>query len=177
MNFYLVIGIGAVGILALWSAYRFTRLGKRPLPFAKENKLAKAEAKDEKTEGIDQFVEVEARVYDNTNRTIYNATIPASVVRQIRATHANLGRKWLRDGKWMYALNKTDTGAYKPVQVPMTLNDPPSELHRALQQQETGIVFNVEMSESVFGKYGPFIWIGIIGAVAIFLLMANRGGG
>ena len=175
MNFYLELGLGVMLILALRSVWRF--MGRNSLRQAKVEKEIKiAASKPEAKDGIDQFVEVDARIYDNTTRTIYNKTIDADTVREIRSKYGNLGRKWLRDGKWLYALNKTDAG-YKPVSVPMTLDDPPSELHRALQQHETGIVFNVEQAESLFGKYGPYIWIGIIGIVAIFMLIADRRGG
>jgi hypothetical protein len=168
------IGLGVLVIVVGWSVWRFTNKGANRAE--KEIKIAAKKHSDKKREGLDQFVEVDARIYDNTTRTIYNQTIDADIVRDIRAKYGNLGRTWLRDGKWVYALNKTDAG-YKPVVVPMTLKDPPSELHRALQQHETGIVFNVEQPDSLFGKYGPYIWIGIIGVVAIFMLLADMRGG
>jgi len=176
MNFYLEIVIGALLVGGLVAFIRFMR-SKNATKAAKVHPEAVKTTVTPDGKTIDQFVEVEARVYDNDKRMIYNTTIKGPEVRKIREKYGNLGRTWLRDGKWIYALNKTVSGEYRPIQVPLTLQDPPSELHRALQQQETGIVFNVDEGEGLFKKWGPIIWIGIIGIVVIFILIANRAGG
>lgn len=170
MNFYLQVAIGALVLGGLVAFIFFTKSRKPP----KTHPVAVEVTKTSEGTTIDQFVEVEARVYDNDKRTIYNDKIKAADVRQIRQKYGNLGRTWLRDGKWIYALNKLTSGEYRPVQVPTTLQDPPSELHRALQQQETSIVFNVDESEGILKKYGAIIWIAIIGAVCIFILIAQK---
>ncbi len=182
MDFYIEIVIGALVIIGIIAVIKARRSNGIKTSKVKRNEIPTAINNDKQTPetSIDQFVEVEARVYDNGTRQIYNSMIPAAVVRQIRKDFGNLGRKWLRDGRWVYALNKTDSGTYRPVQVPKTLGDPPSELHRALQQQETAIVFNVEEPQSVIQKYGIYIWVGVITAVAIFVLIGNQiqvGGG
>lgn len=156
----LVLAIG-VTIFYLWSRHK-----KR-----KPAKSSKPETEVEET-GIDQFVAVEARVYDNETRTAYNATIPGKTVREIRQKCNNLGRKWLKDGKWLYALNKKESGQYVPVSVPQTMENPPSELHRALMQQEIDIVYNVDQEKSFAQKWGHVLLFtgACVAVLALFIL-------
>jgi hypothetical protein len=167
----ILIGILLIGGIILYR--RFFSSGKTNPKRIKQT-AGKKLLTQSTTVTIDKFVEVEARVYDNESRTIYNSLIGADIVRQIRKEYGNLGRKWLRDGKWVYALNKLVNGSYRPVQVPLTLQDPPSELHRALQQHEIDIIFNVEESKGLLQKWGSIIFICGLALVAVFILIAQN---
>ncbi len=157
----IIIGVLLIGAFILFRKYNMTRK-KQTRKVISTTKV------------LDQFVEVEARVYDNDTRMIYNAVIPGDIVREIRHECGNLGRKWLREGKWIYALNKRIDGRYKPVEVPVTLDDPPSELHRALQQYEVPIVYNFEESKGLLQKWGHIIMFCGVAAVALFILIAQN---
>jgi hypothetical protein len=170
-NYWIIIIIGIITIAGFLTISRFIKSTRYKKPTSK--KITNEEKTTLHQTGIQQFVAVEARVYDNETRTIFNATIPGDTVKHIREKYGNLGRKWLRDGQWLYALNRLEGGIYKPVDVPMTLNDPPSELYRALQQDETAITYDMKETQGILQKYGHIIWIGAIAAVIIFILMAN----
>lgn len=161
---YVLVGL-ILGIIVT-AYYLWDRHKKRKLV-----KITHPETEGGET-GIDRFVAVEARVYDNETRTVYNATIPAKIVREIRLKYSNLGRKWFREGKWLYALNKKENGEYAPVTVPQTMDDPPSELHRALMQQEIDIVYNVESGKSFMQKWGHVLLFtgACVAVMALFIL-------
>lgn len=143
-------------------------------PKIKTQAVEKTETGGEIEESVQTYEDVEARVYDNTTRTIYNTTIPGKVVARIREQDGNLGRKWLKDGKEAYALNKVGSNEYKVVRVPITMDQPPSKLHRALQQQEIEICYNVQPVEGMFQKLLPIlIWSGAI-IFIMFLMVSNK---
>jgi hypothetical protein len=103
--------------------------------------------------------------------------IPGKIVREIRQKHGNLGRKWFRENKWLYALNKKESGEYVPVSVPQTMDDPPSELHRALMQQEIDIVFDVQSAKSFMQKWGHvLLFVGAIVFVIFLVIMQTMQG-
>lgn len=128
----------------------------------------------EPAQTIEQFVAVDARVYDAATRTVYNTVVRGADVAEIRRNYGGLGRQWLMDGQWRFAFVKLENGTYRPVRVPMTLDNPPSKLYRALQQHEIALVFGLEQTEGVFQKWGPIIWIGAIGAIALFILIGAQ---
>lgn len=107
------------------------------------------------------------RIYENDTRLAYNAEISEEEAKKIRVTHTNLGRKWLKDGKWVYALNKSAEGIYSPVKIPETMEDPPSSLHRALLQAAVDIFYDVSPEKGFFQEHGKILLF--VGAV-IFLL-------
>jgi hypothetical protein len=127
-----------------------------------DGKLTEQEAAD-----ISKFVAVDARIYDNTNMTTYHQTLPGKIVREIREEFGSLGRKITEDGQAIYAIVRTGAATWRPLNIPMTLDEPPSKLYRALQQQEVGIVFDVTVEESFWGKW----WYALLLAGVIAFIM------
>lgn len=174
--FYIVIVAGVIVVSTGYLLY--TLLKKHRIAPAKRPQPSKAQAAAVTTpqapqNPIDRFVEVEARVYDNETRTVYNATIAADIVRQIRKEYRNLGRTWIRDGKKVYALNKRENGTYAPVIPTETMEQPPSMAHEAITQPEVDVVFDVSQERNFLQKYGHILLF--TGAVIfiMFLLTAN----
>lgn len=116
---------------------------------------------------------VEARTYDVSTRTVYSETIPGVTVDKIRTEHGNLGRKWLYEGRWLYALKKDTEGNYSPVIVPISMENPPSRLHRALTHPQVGIVYNVEPAKNLLQKYGHILLFAVVCAFLMFMLVAQ----
>jgi hypothetical protein len=115
----------------------------------------------------DGILPVQARIYDDANRTIYCATIEAEDVRKIRNKHKNLGRKWLYQNRWLYALNKNTDGTYVPVNIADSMDNPPSKLYRAIYQPEVDIVFNVQPERNLLQKYGAIL---LFAGVCLFIM-------
>jgi len=116
---------------------------------------------------------VEARTYDVSTRTAYNEPIPGKTVGKIREEHGNLGRKWLYEGRWLYALKKDAEGNYSPVIVSISMDNPPSRLRRALTHPQVGIVYNVEPAKNLLQKYGHMLLFAAVCAFLMFMLVAQ----
>ena len=173
-NTLVVIAVSALAAVAIIGFYYFrTRTGKSLKEKAPETTstpkpaLASEVSAEDMEKIIEQFASVEAVVFDNENRTWYKTELPGRDVINIRRDHSTLGRKWMMDGKWVYAFNRGEGGTYRPVEVPETMKDPPSKLHRALAQQEIDIVFNVDPERGFFQKWGHILLF--VGA-CIFIL-------
>jgi len=107
------------------------------------------------------------RVYNNKTRRVSNEELPFETVEEIREKFGNLGRKWLRDGKWVYALNKLVEGGYTIVGIPQTMEHPPSSLHRALMQHAVDEYYDMTPDKNFFQEHGKILLF--VGAI-IFLL-------
>jgi hypothetical protein len=116
---------------------------------------------------------IRARVYDNILRSAYMDTIPASTVATIKEYNGSLGRRWMREGEWVYALNKTTEGNYVPVYPSFDMDFQPTKVHRALMQQEVAICYDMKMPQNFMEKYGKIlVWSGII---VFIMFLAVRG--
>ncbi len=124
-------------------------------------------------EGKTREGSVEARIYDNKKRRAYNEILSGVEIETVKETYGNLGRLWLKDGKWIYALNKKIYGTYHPVIVPSTMNNPPSTVHEALTQPEIDICFNMEQEQSFMQKYWHIVLLGSAVLFMMFVLIAN----
>lgn len=96
----------------------------------------------------------EARIYNSITRTVYNATISGGEVAAIVTKYSTLGRKWNRDGKQLYALDYNADRTYSPRIMPITPNNPPSKLHRALNHPGIALWFNVQRGKNFVEKWG-----------------------
>jgi hypothetical protein len=117
-----------------------------------------------------KFVPVIARIYDNNLRVARMGTLDAKAVQQIRKDFHNLGRKWLWNNDWVYAVCLMANGDYCPVSRYMTeyLGNPPEKLHRALQQEETEVYFAARDDRTTLQKYGVYILFAIVALVVLF---------
>jgi hypothetical protein len=122
---------------------------------------------------------VEARIYDNILGTIYNNTISGATVDKILSSgDGTLGRKWLYNGKWMFALNRKynkDSGdiSFEPIIVPATMDNPPSRLRRALSHPYVAITWNTRKPDSFLHKYGVYLLFAAFVAFLMFMLIAQ----
>lgn len=162
--YYFIFGIGAVALVVF---LYFTSWRKKP-----ESTKQSISAPDSK-EGDTETPLVDVRTYDVNTRTIYNETIPGATVDKIRKEHGNLGRKWLYEGCWRYALKKDLKGEYSPVIVPISMDNPPSRLHRALNHPQVAIVYNVEHAKNFLQKYGHIFLFAGVCAFLMFMLVAQ----
>ena len=131
---------------------------------------------EEPADFIDRkLVPVPARIYDNSARTVASGMLTANEVRQVRKDYGNLGRRWFRDGRWLYAVVRLVDGKCVPLQQYMTLSlkNPPERLHRALQQEETEAFYKPRDSRSILAKYGAYLLFAGIVVVILFLWGAN----
>lgn len=135
------------------------------IPYYIVTKRREKSGGDEKTG--DKSPTTLCRVYNNETRRVSNENLTEDDVKKIRDKHTTLGRKWLRDGKWVYALNKLVGGEYVPVSIPQTMEDPPSSLHRALLQDAVGIFYDVSPEKGFFQEHGKILLF--VGSV-LFLL-------
>lgn len=175
-NFLMTYIIPIAGAGVLFGVYYFL-FKKKPMPLKQEITEVSTQAKegeeekDKKEEEV--FEAVEARIYDNYTRSIYNSIIQGGTVKEIRKLFGNLGRKWFKDGQWLYALNKSEEGLYSPVVVPATMKEPPSKLHRALVQHAIGIMYDVKEERGLLQKYMPIlIWTGVM--IFIMFMVATQ---
>ncbi len=121
---------------------------------------------EEKLDINDDGELVLARIYDRTTSpsTIYNKELPASVVNKIKTDNdGRLGRRWLRDGKYVFPFNKISADVYTILVPPYNMDNPPTRLHSALKQPEAAIVYDVSQKQNILQKYGPIlIWTAVI---------------
>lgn len=157
---YLIAVVGACGILIPY--YIITRRREKAACAGKEEK-EKIEGKETGSSGDS----VLCRVYDIGTRLVTNQEIPIDTVKKIREKVGNLGRKVLRDGKWVYTLIKKADSEHEPVAVPRTMEHPPSSLHRALLQDAVAIYYDVSKEKGFFQEHGKILLF--VGAI-IFLL-------
>ena len=124
--------------------------------------------KSENGEAVEETIEpVEARIYDNITRLCFNRNLSVEEIKEIRTEHGNLGRKVLRFGDWIYAINRylDESGVEKlrPVYVTQTMEHPPSKLHRALTQNAVEIAYDVRDQKGFMEKYGKvLLFVGVV---------------
>lgn len=177
LNVVLYIGLPFLlaGFIVYWYGWRMIKKQKAEKVEAEKISLETAFVKSE-TVSVMAEQPIEARIYDAAKRAIYNDTLPGNVVARIRADYRTIGRQWNKDGKWLYAFNLIPDGNYIPVELSLdaTRENPPTRVHRALNQKEkVGIFFNVKLQKSFmqqYGKYMPY-FLGI--AFIIFMMVAN----
>lgn len=161
--FYVIFIVGAIALVGFLYFYSWR---KKPV-------VIEAGEPKKSEEADPALPSVEARTYDVSSRTVYNETISGETVGKIREEHGNLGRKWLYEGRWLYALKKDAEGKYSPVIVPVSMDNPPSRLHRALTHPQVGIVYNVETPKNLLQKYGHILLFTGVCAFLMFMLVAQ----
>jgi len=120
-----------------------------------------------------------ARIYDNTTtpRKVYNALISKETQEAIikRLPSLKLGRQWDYENKPVYALYKSESDYYEPLEkyFDMTRTNPPSKLHNHINQPEIAITHDVQRDKGFMDKYQHIlIWFGVI-AFIIFMVVAS----
>lgn len=161
MELWLVLLIAVVGACGVVIPYFIITRRKEKARYEEQKKKEKVEGEEPVSPPV------LCRVYNNETRRVTNEEILIDEVKKIRDKCGNLGRKVLRDGKWVYALIKKTDGNYEPVTVPKTMEHPPSSLHRALLQDAVGIYYDVSKEKGFFQEHGKILLF--VGAI-IFLL-------
>jgi hypothetical protein len=134
------------------------------------------------------FDPVEARVADTITNKIYNSTISSDNVKQILLDFGTLGRRWLREGKYLYGFKKyfkrDDKGAYlknekgayivayKLIDEPDSIKNSPKSLHNDVQQYEVAAIYDEMLKdedEPFLQKYGKVLWWIAVMAFIAFL--------
>ena len=173
---YIVMGLVFAAVGGAWYFINKTKRKRPPVPVELSN-VPPAPDRNKPPEEvfIDNLVAVDARVYDNSTRTVKNETIPADAVRQMRHDFGNLGRRWYRDGHWRYAVVRLTSNTYIPVgeYMDLSLKNPPERLHRALQQQETATFYKPRDNRGLLAKYGHYLLFAGVVIVILFLWGAN----
>ena len=117
---------------------------------------------------------IDVRLYDSTNRTVYNTKLDGVIADEILRVWHSFGRKWLFQGKWVYAINKyqnistdpstgeiklDDRVMYRPVESRMsaTRDNPPSKVHSFLVHPEIAVYFDVSEKQSTLQKLLPVL--------------------
>jgi hypothetical protein len=159
-----IIALVVGGGLYYWFSWR-----KRVPSSASKPDINKAKETELKTNTEPE----EARVYDNITGRVSNETLPGGVIDQMMNKYGNIGRKWLRDGKWLLAVNKRKAAdgivSYIPVIVPATLENPPSRLRRAISHPYIEITHNVRQPKSLMQKYGSILIFAGVGVLLAFM--------
>lgn len=163
-TFYVVGLIFAIIVLAAMILIEIRKKRNKRPPIPKEDGVLASpatETKEEDKTNTITYPDAEVRFYDSITRTIYNGILPGATVAVIRMTYQNLGRKWLRYGKWLYAINKyigeDGNVLYRPVLIEETMDNSPSKLHRALRQDAVGIAYDVRDEKGFMEKYGKVL--------------------
>ena len=131
---------------------------------------------------------IDVRLYDSTNRSIYNTVLDGTIPDEILKTWRSFGRKWLYEAKWVFAINKYQvdtvdkatgeiTGSrilYRPVESRMspTRDNPPSKVHRAITHPEIAMFFNVTEKKTGLQKYMPVLLV-VLGIVAVMWMWSQ----
>ena len=136
---------------------------------------------------------VDVRLYDSITRTIRNVKFDWNAalkdkrenkdyptIEEIKAKWRSVGRRWNRDGKWVYAINRYEVNVkagdvvkseikYRPVEALMspTRDQPPSKVHRALTHPEIAIYYDVTQQQTSLQKLMPVL---IFAGAAIFIM-------
>jgi len=128
------------------------------------------------------FKPINAMVYDLSTRDFYPEKIPGEKVKEIIGKFGTLGRVVNDDddGKDYYSLVKELPGEelaseYTPLNIPQTLDQPPDKLYIPFMvKYPVAIVYDTVTEKTLMEKWGPFVWVGIISIVTIFLLVAGK---
>ena len=176
MNSYFTPGVFIpvlIGLIAIIGYYLYDRRRKRKVKAdEKENGGITSEDKkeDKKYEPID------ARIFDNNNRRVYNQELSGAVVKSIIDQYHALGRQWNREGKYVYGFIK-EKEDFKPITIPQAdITNPPEKLHFDMQQPEIPIIMDMREEKNFFDKYGMVLVWGAIMAFILFLMMSSRNG-
>ena len=118
---------------------------------------------------------IECRVYDRTTRGISYQNIAVADIIKIREKCGGLGRKWLRDGKEVFALVKIREGEYEPALPAKSLDNLPSIVHRKLTDVgAVKVFFDMKVQKGFMEKNGWVIALGIGAVVVIFLAVSGK---
>jgi len=168
--------LGAVLIVgvAIWFDRRRSKKAINKLTQAKANNLPETKEPEKPDFTVD------ARIYDNSMRTVYLGEVHRNDIENTQKACGNLGRKYIYEGKSVYALVKKITGEFVPMgfYLSHSMDNPPARLFDALQQQETHIIYDVRSEKGLLQKLGPILLF-VFGVlfVAFMMVMQNRGGG
>ena len=121
---------------------------------------------------------VEVLLYDSSKPMAKDGwesiILSSQVVAGIKTEYGNLGRLWDEDGKKLPHINKyfiegSDTPHYRPVEKLMaeTRDNPPEDVHGALDQEAVAVWYSVKTPDSFMQKWGSLL---LYAAVAIFIL-------
>ncbi len=122
----------------------------------RQPKMAMEDLPSVKGAGVPSAKNILARIYDRGERRIYNQMLTYDK----KTMPEGLGRKWNRNGKWVYALVKQpDEELYYPVMVTQTMEDPPSRLFRAIKHPQVALIYGVKEKKGFFDKYWPFLLV------------------
>lgn len=165
---YIVVPSIMAACIVYWYGWRSMKKKIIPVIPKEAHKL------EEKT--VISELPVEARIFDNKKRKVYNDLLPGDVVAEVKETYSDLGRQWNKDGLLLYELCLKASGEYVPLETYLTIarDNPPTRVHRALNQKEKmSIAFNTKTSKSLMEKYGKYLpWLLAI-AFVIFLIVAS----
>ncbi len=140
-------------------------------------KKVEEETPIEKDKTDEKYPPTEVRTYDAITRCVYNEVIKADVIKQVQADFGSLGRRWVHNGKQVYALRKAvDEGGaikYSPVIVTQTLEDTPDSIFRIITQPQVPICCNVQEKTGWLQKYWHIL---LFAGVAVFLMWTLAAG-
>ena len=110
-------------------------------------------------------------VVDENTRSFDVEEITVTELEKVKnANPDGIGRQWNYEKYELYYLFRNKKGDLSPVNVPQTLDTPPSLLYEALSQEDTEIIFDVRKEEGAFAKYGPYL---IVAGIAAFVIIAT----
>jgi nitrogen fixation-related uncharacterized protein len=130
---------------------------------------------------------IDVRLYDSTIRRTTMAVLDGTVADEILKQWRSLGRKWLFEGKWVFAINRyaeaeTDAkgvrvpdGRYmikhRPVEAMMrpTREHPPSDVHSAISNPEIDLYFDVTEKSNTLQKLMPVLVFAGAGIFVLFM--------
>jgi len=118
---------------------------------------------------------IECRVYNRTTRGVTYQKISVDAILKVRETYGGLGRRWLREGKEVFALVKLNEFEYAPAIPPKEMKELPSYLHRKLT--DTGAVkvfFDMKIQQGFLQKNGWLIGLGIGVIAVIFIAVTGK---
>jgi hypothetical protein len=174
-NFYIMMlifaGIGGAIWLSWWLI-----LGRNHKPKEKTEESDKKEI---------PLSSIYARIHDNLDgQRSYNTDLPGETVKKIKEQFHNLGGQWNYKGKKVYEFCRTGdndqfgyaANIYVPYELYLSIDrsNPPSTLHRYVNQPEISITRNVQKKQSIFEKYQALIWWSLGMAFIIFMIVSSR---
>lgn len=144
-------------------------------------RLAKTESSKAEEEKI-TYEPVDARIYDNDRRRIYNKVLDSKLVQAIienKDRGLGLGRQWNYNGKMVYALvkyqDKDHISQYRPIEVYMTdvADCPPFDIYDAINQPEVALTDDVSVEGNFVQKYGHLLLFCFGIAFIIFMIVSS----
>ena len=136
--------------------------------YLKKDSIFKPKGKETTTENTENQEDenkilepVLARIFDRTNRKMYNKMIDGLIQSKIIKEYpeTGLGRQWNKDGKWVYTICREFENTYTPVEKFLVMNrlNPPTKLHGYLSQPEVAIAKDISVDKGFMEKYGHYL--------------------